>query len=635
MTNYMRWHVWCLLAVIGLGSMLAGNPAYASLADNVLGVSSETESLTAEQAFQPSATIVDNNVVVTWDIADATYLYKHRFSLKSNNGIQLGDMIIPKGKQKYEDAFKDDPDLKGQVEIYHHQVSIVAPIVQGSGEFELVVRYQGCAERGLCYIPQKKRFTLNYLASETAINPKSEQQASSVVATEQSKTLDSVVGTLNSQPESEDSQGAAQQGEIDWVQVLIYFAIGIGLGFTPCVFPMFPILSSIIVGQGKNVSTRRAFVLSMSYVQGSAFIYAVIGLVTGLSGAMITQHFQKPSVIIGVAILLVVFAMAMFGLFQIKMPDRLNNRLNDISNKQKSGSLIGVFFMGAVASLVLSPCVTGPLMAIITQIAQQDSVVYGVISLYALALGMGTPLLLIGTGLGSALPRAGNWMNVVKHFFGFALLILAVYTLTPVAPEGGLFIGYGAILIVAAVVFGALHEAQTEGARVLKGVSLTVLVAGILFIYAGFQSTGLIAKSGGQSIVQTVGVVPDKLPVRKVYSVQDIEQVMTEARAEQKPLMLDFYADWCVACRNMDKKVFSDPRVIAALDGVMVLKADVTSNDLDDEKMLKHFSVLGLPMILFFDANGNEVFIMENGQRMAGEMHADEFISRIKATFKP
>jgi thiol:disulfide interchange protein DsbD len=415
--------------------------------------------------------------------------------------------------------------------------------------------------------------------------------------------------------------------------LLTFFGLGLLLAFTPCVFPMIPILSGIIIGQGEKITTGKAFSLSLAYVLAMAATYTVAGVLAGLFGANIQVWFQNPWVLGVFAGIFVLLSLSMFGFYELQMPNAIQSRLTEVSNKQKGGSLVGAAIMGLLSALIVGPCVTAPLVGALIYIGQTGDAVLGGAALFFLSLGMGAPLLVIGTSAGKLLPRAGAWMDATKAVFGVLLLGVAIWLIERVIPEAVTLVLAAALLIISAIYMGALEpirEAASGWMRLWKGIGIIMLIWGAIMLF-GAASGGsdlLQPLKGihGSSAAMTTEQAQNELHFRKVKSLADLEQAVDEARGNGQPVMFDFYADWCVSCKEMEKYTFTDPGVQKALEGVMLLQADVTANDAQDKELLANFGIIGPPAILFFDKKGVE----KRNYRVVGYKPAEEFAAHIR-----
>ena len=558
--------------------------------------SDEPEFLKVDQAFVFDYVQNGDQLVVTWDIADNYYLYQQQFKAVSKNA-SLGEPIFPAGKMK-EDEFFDEPQ-----EVYYHKVSVTYPILQSQDDSAVKIRYQGCAEAGLCYPPTTQVVYLN------AVNASDEQLNIDGASVENS-------GSISQQFELADLLTGEQS--LMWV-LLIFLALGVGLAFTPCVFPMYPILSGIVIGQGKGISTSRAFVLSFVYVQGMALTYSLLGLVVASAGVQFQAALQHP-IILGVLIVVfVLLALVMFGAWEFQLPSSWQEKLNGVSNQQKSGSYLGVLLMGAISGLVASPCTTAPLTGILLYIAQTGDLLLGFSALYALSLGMGIPLILFGITGGKLLPKAGAWMNIIKVTFGFMMLAVALMFVERLVSHVVTDILWSLLGLVTFSYFYVMNQASSVTFG--KGVRALVIFIG-LFASAmyGYQTIW------GQTSSVTGRIEQSHPRFEVVKNLDDFEQKLAAANAQGKTVMVDLYADWCVACKEFEKYTFPDTQVVDALSNTVWMQIDLTDNTATNIAFQEHFSILGLPTILFFDLQGNEI----SGSRVTGFMQAPAFAAHAK-----
>ncbi len=584
---------------VGLLSRLAGS----------LGGGAD-ELLEPEKAFQLSVEPISRNaVLVRWTIADGYYLYRDKlgFRVTEGEGNRVGPVNPPEG-EKVEDEFF------GLTETFRHEVEILVPILREDGasnRVTLEADYQGCADLGVCYPPlvQTASFEFTDGLAESA--------------------------DLPAAPVSEQDRIAAQlaDGRI-WLVVLAFFGFGLLLTFTPCVFPMIPILSNIIVGQ-KNLTTRKAFFISLVFVLAMAFTYTVAGVFAGLAGANLQAAFQNPWIIGTFVAIFVALAMSMFGFYDLQMPTGIQTRLSNLSNRQEGGTFIGAGIMGFLSALIVGPCVTAPLVGALLYISQTGDAFLGGLALFALSMGMGVPLLIIGTAGGKILPRAGGWMDAVKAVFGVALLGMGIWLLERVIPMPVAMFLWGSLFIVSGIYMGALHSLAPDasGWRTLwKGLGLVILVWGILLMIG--------SASGGRDVFQPLrGIMPTAamtaangtaqsagLEFREIDSLADLEREVAQARETGQPVMVDFYADWCVDCVRMERTTFQDRGVIQALAGTRLLKADVTDNNADHRELMRHFNLFGPPAIIFYDSDGNEL----RNYRLVGYSPAGRFTEHVR-----
>lgn len=564
-----------------------------------------------DKAFQFSAVAVGGNVVeVRWKIADGYYMYRDKVAFEADAGARLGAVQVPRGKIKFDENFGKE------VETHRNELVVRVPVqaVTG-GALNLVATSQGCADKGLCYPPTEQRAALT-LASFSL--PAAGALAAGVAP-----------APAAAQTEQGRIEAALKSGSL-WQVMALFALLGVLLSFTPCVLPMVPILSSIIVGQsqGGQMSKSRGFSLAAAYALGMAIVYTALGVAAGLAGEGLAAALQTPAVLATFATLLVLMSLSMFGFYELQLPAGLQARLAGLSNNQKSGSYAGVFVMGAISALIVGPCVAAPLAGALLYISQTKDVVLGGAALFAMAAGMSVPLLLVGVSAGSLLPRAGGWMEGVKKFFGVLLIAVAIWMVSPVIPAWAHMLAWAALFIIGAAylsVFDPLPATASGWRRLWKGVGVVLALAGALQIVGVatggrdvLQPLAQLA-SRGESTASTAG----KKNWIKVASVAELDAALV--RAAGKPVMLDFYADWCVSCIEMERFTFSDTRVSARMGEMVLLKADVTKNTADDKALLKRFNLFGPPGIILFDAQSREIA----HARVIGFQKADLFLASL------
>jgi thiol:disulfide interchange protein DsbD len=592
-----------------------------------LGLGADDDILPAEEAFLFSAEVAGpDQIQLTWDVAEGTYLYSHMLELALDGGeVAIGPYERPLGDIK-KDSILPDGSV-GDVEVYHDRVDLALPLLRGSSEpteVTLIAKYQGCAEIGICYPPQTQRVTLSL----------PEALVTAALPTAAAATTTADAPPANAPSDADDT--VSEQDRIAsvlansgvWVVIAAFFGFGLLLAFTPCVFPMIPILSGIIAGQGPNITTRKAFTLSLVYVLAMALTYTVVGVLAGLFGANLQAAFQNPWVLTSFALIFVLLALSMFGFYDLQLPSSFQSKLAEISNKQEGGTLIGVAIMGLLSALIVGPCVAPPLFGALIYISQTGDAVLGGIALFALSMGMGVPLIAIGTSAGKLLPRAGGWMDAVKAVFGVALLGVAIFMLERILPPALAMLLWGLLLISSSVYMGALTQLP-QGAsgwsKLWKGLGVFLLIYGALML--------LGAAAGGKDTVQPLrglavggGGAAAEAVFTPVKTLEDLDREVAKAGTLGKPVMFDFYADWCVTCKELERYTFSDPAVIAEMERFVLLKADVTANDADDQALMKHFGIIGPPAILFFDAAGQEL----KNYRLVGFKPADAFVEHLR-----
>jgi len=585
------------------------------------GFNDQDELLEPEVAFAASARAISQNaVILRFDIAEGYYLYRDKIGVRiaEGEGIELGPVNPPDGKLIEDEFF-------GETEIFRDSVEILVPVLRSADDVDrivLAVDYQGCADLGVCYPPLTQDVAVTFaatLADEADVVPPT--------GTERRPAVDDM-------PVTEQDRIAAQlaDGRI-WLVALAFFGFGLLLTFTPCVFPMIPILSNIIVGQ-KNLTTRKAFFISLAFVLAMAFTYTLAGVFAGLAGANLQAAFQNPWIIGGFVLVFILLALSMFGFYDLQVPSSIQSRLANISNRQQGGTLVGAAIMGFLAALIVGPCVTAPLVGALLYISQTGDAVLGGIALFSLSMGMGAPLLAIGTSAGKILPKAGPWMDTVKAAFGVGLLAMGVWLLERVIPgEVALFL-WASLFIVTAIYMGAL-QSLPEGASgwrsLWKGIGLVLLVYGvILMIGAATGGKDMFRPLAGLTapavMVGTDGVQrATRMEFTRVDSVADVEREVAAASARNQPVFLDFYADWCVDCVRLERTTFQDPRVIQAMSDVHLLKADVTANTSEHRDLMREFNLFGPPAMVFYDADGQEL----RHRRVVGYLNPERFLAHV------
>ncbi len=604
----------------------------------------DDEFLDPELAFKFSARMQDpSTIAVTYVIADGYYMYHERFKFEAV-GAKLGAPVYPKGKVKFDDTFQKN------VETFRKTLTITIP-VEAAGAFTLKATGQGCSDKGLCYAPQDataqlvgggggqslapgglpSKFALPAApAVDTAAVNGPQAQASpgvsvmSIPQADITSTPDPVAAApvaaaaAPQQNEMGKIESALKGGKL-LVIVPLFMLLGLGLAFTPCVLPMVPILSSIIVGDGAKVSRSRGLLLSLTYALGMAIVYTALGVAAGLAGEGLAAKLQNPWVLGFFALLMAGLSLSMFGFYELQVPAFLQGKLTSVSNQQSSGRLAGVFVMGAISALIVGPCVAAPLAGALLYISQTRDVVIGGSALFAMAVGMSVPLILVGVSAGTLLPRAGAWMDAVKRFFGVLLLGVAWWLVSPVLPGAVqmlgwtvLFVGYGMYLLVG--------KSGAKNAWVAKAFGLVFAVLGVLQL-VGVASGGrdplapLAHLGGGQVHAQAF---------TRVKTVAQLDAAL--AQLNGKPALLDFYADWCVSCIEMEKLTFVDPAVREKMGQAVLLQVDVTANDADDKAMLKRFQLFGPPGIIMFNPQGQEIA----QSRVIGFQNASTFLTSLR-----
>lgn len=600
-----------LLSVLLLGLITFSAPSMALFGNdqnNAFG-SSNDSFVPVDQAFPFNYYQQDGKLMLDWQVRDGYYLYQERLSVAGEN-VALGDLQMEEGTPHKDEFF-------GDVHIYTQPLFVNVPMHNWQDGARVVVQYQGCAKAGFCYPPETRvipisAFTSSSSGSTTSTTaPKAEQAAIVTPPAAKSSTAD----TPSSAPVTQQDSLAANLAD-NWWTPLLFLALGVGLAFTPCVLPMYPILTSIVLGSGK-LSQRRALGLSFVYVQGMALTYTLLGLVVASAGMQFQAAMQHPYVLIGLSVLFVALALSMFGVYNLQLPSSVQTWLNNLSNKQQGGSSAGVFAMGAISGLVCSPCTTAPLSGALLYVAQSGDLLTGGIALYALAMGMGIPLILVAVFGNKLLPKAGGWMDRVKTLFGFVLLAAPIFLLERIMPEVWATALWSALGIAA---FGWLYHIKNS-LEFGGWKQSTVGIIAVLGLFASAQPA-LNFWFGDNTTTQAQQAT---VSFTRIANVAELEEQLALAKQAGKPVMLDFYADWCVACKEFEKYTFHDPSVEAKLQDFVLLQADVTKNQVQDIELLKHMNVLGLPTIEFWDANGEHV----SNARLTGFMQAEPFLEHI------
>jgi len=574
--------------------------------------SNDNEFLKVDQAFTFNFDQLNNTLNITFDIAPGYYLYRHQFKINGEN-VTFSPVDLPKGKDHEDEFF-------GVQQIFTEQLSFSIDIEQTKSNPSISISYQGCAEKGLCYPPTKKTVSLSQV---TTID---ETQA----------VLSALNGSTNTQELSAKVESSEQHQLADMLKqdsllltLVAFFVGGLLLSFTPCVFPMYPILTGIIVGAGKDLTTKKAFTLSFFYVQGMAVTYTILGIVVALAGAQFQAIFQHPAVLIFLSVLFIFLALSMFGVFNLALPASWQNKLNNLSNKQKGGSITGVVMMGVISGLVASPCTTAPLTGALLYISQTGDVVLGASALYALSLGMGLPLLVLGSSGGKLLPKAGAWMNIIKNIFGLLLLAVPIFLLERFIPAIASQALWALLVLASGAYFYVANQNHAASLQNEKGFGYglrSLLIFLMLFFGANlaYQLVMPIQQ------VQTNNTELHENSFTLVSSLDELNKAVIKANSDGKTVMVDLYADWCIACKEFEEYTFSEANVQQALAQTVWLQIDLTeTGSKQNIEIMEHFTVFGLPSILFFDLSGKEL----SQQRVTGFMGAEEFTAHIKAIF--
>jgi len=553
-------------------------------------------------AFKFSAQALDAQTLeVRYQIAKGYYMYRDKFKFAVEPGdVHLGEAQYPKGDVHNDEFF-------GKVETYRKEVRIRLPLVHAAAgtRLKLSVTSQGCADVGVCYVPQVQTAQIAMDASLP--------RASAAIAPD-------APGELGDEARFERLLASGSL----WLIAAAFFGAGVLLTFTPCVLPMIPILSGIIVGEGRNATRTRAFTLSFAYVTGMSVTYTAIGIGAALSGSLLSAALQNPWVLSAFAAVFVLLSLSMFGLYELQLPSGFHARLTEKSNRLKGGHFGAVVLMGVLSAAIVSPCVAAPLAGALLYISQTRDVLLGGIALFAMSIGMGVPLILVGVFEGAFLPKSGHWMNSVKHFFGALLLAVAIWIVSPVLPPAAQMLAWAALLVGSAMALRAidpLPPGAGAAARMWKGVGFLALLAGAALVIGALSGSRDLLRplaglaTGGEREARAA-------PFKRIRNLAELE---TAIQSAGKPVMLDFYADWCVSCKEMEAFTFTDARVKAKLEGMLLLQADVTANTPEDKALLKRFSLFGPPGIVFFDRQAKEI----QGLRVIGYQAADAFLATL------
>lgn len=555
----------------------------------------------AKEVFQLTAKLVDpNTFAIDWQIKKGFFLYKNRIKLAENSAanFHLGTILFPEALQQ------TDAQGKSYL-VYRNHLTIPAAILgEQAGEALLTVHYQGCSDSGFCYPPQTDQIKLA-IDKNLALNN---------IAVENVAESPQVTPIMNDRFDQLFSSNGLS------IIVFSFFGFGLLLSFTPCVLPMVPVLSGIIVGHGHNLSTRKAFFLSLSYVLSMSITYAIVGAIVALIGSNVQIAMQSPWIISFFSLVFVLLALSMFNFYELRLPVSWQTKLANVSRHQSGGHYLGSALMGCLSTLILSPCVTAPLIGALSYIAKSGNIIVGGVSLFALGLGMGTPLLLIGTSAGKLLPKAGHWMNAVKSFFGMMLIAVAIYLMDRVLPSVLIMILWASLLIFSGIYIGALTKAHSHSEKFSQGLGIILFVYGLLILIG--------ASAGNINPLQPLASVSKAYPIVTnepitVKTVNEVQQALSNAKG--KPVLLDFYADWCTACKVMADTTLQDTQVKTALNHFVVIKVDITATNAETKALLAHYHVVAPPTFLFFNAEGIEL----NKLRLVGEVSASTFYSHL------
>jgi thiol:disulfide interchange protein DsbD len=592
--------------------------------------------LDPEQAFRVSASLNDKNtIVIDWKIATSYKLYRDQVKVNVTAGnATLGKPVFPKG------ILFTDPTSGEKQMIYHDRLHVEVPVTRANAPFTVNVSYQGCSEDGLCYPPMSREFRLKPAETGEKVSDKPQEMTEAPVVAAEPSAVISDAKTSQPSPTADKKSGTddmslakstLESGSL-WKVSAAFLLFGLLLSFTPCVLPMVPILSSIIVGEGETTKAK-SFLMAVAYCLGMALVYTSLGVAAGLAGEGLAGALQKPWVLVLFSLLLFGLSLSMFDVYQLQVPASLQTKLNKTSGNLKGGRFVGVFFMGAISALIVGPCVAAPLAGTLVYISQTKDVVIGGLALFSMAMGMSVPLLLIGLSAGSLLPKAGAWMIGVKYVFGLMLIAVAIWMVNPVLPQQATMLAWGAFGILCAVfagLFGPHSEKITIGGKFVKMFGILLLVLGVLeLVGAASGGTNPLEPLAGLHAVSGSSVTKEEgghLQFKRIRTVEDLDREVKAS--EGKPVMLDFFADWCVSCKEMEKFTFSNAKVRQALSEVTLLQVDVTANTADDKALMKRFGLFGPPGIIFFDKSGNEL----KEKRVVGFLEADKFMEHVDKT---
>lgn len=618
----------CACALVGLIGQPATAQELRSLGDSWLD--DEPNFLPVDQAFVLSTELApDGAVLARWEMVDGYYLYRHRFGFETRtneefaeSSVVLGAPEIPPGKKKIDDYF-------GEVEVYYHRAQARVPVQSGSGAVEVGISYQGCADLGLCYPPETKWVAFD-LAAPSRDGAGVDGGSSGLAG---SAKITAGVGSIV--PQTEDRALASMLADGGLITALaLFFLAGLGLAFTPCVLPLVPILSSIIVGDSDNITRTRALTLSVAYVLGMALTFAAVGTLVGLFGASLNLQaaLQSAPVLSVFAIIFVILSMSMFGFYELQLPQSWQNRLNVLGQKAGGGKHLSVVVMGSLSSLVVSPCVSAPLAGALIYLSSTGDAVLGAGALLALGLGMGVPLIVIGASGGHLLPRVGAWMNAVKAVFGVLLLGVAVWLLERVVPAPVALMLWAGLAIGSGVYLGALDFSAREGwGQLWKATGALSFVYGVLLLIGAASGAedplnplqNFAGSGGGPGSAE----LAEPLTWHPVTDLADLHAGLQAAGAAGQPVLLDLYADWCISCKVMERSVFPKPEVASQLAQFRLLRADVTDNNAQHQALLERFGLFGPPSMVFFGEDGRELTEV----RVQGEIDAKALAAHLAA----
>ena len=597
------------------------------------GSDAEEEFLPMDKAFKVDLKVMDaHTLVANFLPAESYYLYRDKigFTASGEPGISIAKVDLPPGEKK------SDPNF-GDTVVFHKPFQAIIALERGtvrnSARVSIEARYQGCSEKGLCYPPAKKKFDLTLAAwSPTESRAGAAESSAATASPAVSRGQTRQPGGTASSMDGAEARQALLSGNL-WLIVPLFFALGVGLAFTVCMLPMIPILSGIILGQGKNMTRVRGLILSGSYVLGMALTFAIAGVLVGLSGKNIAAVLQNPWVLGTFAGIFVLLALSMFGFYEIQMPSFIQSKATVASNRLSGGRVLSVFVMGALSAVIIGPCAAPPVFAALAFVSHTGDATLGGTALFAMALGIGTPLIIVGASAGTLLPKAGAWMQTINRVFGVLMLGLAIWIISPVIPSAVHMLLWSALLIVSAIYLHAIDPLpqNASGFRKLwKGVGVIALLLGVTLLVG--------ALSGGRDILQPLaglrgaGGASAEAVARPAFErIRSVDELQKRiAQAGGRAVMLDFYADWCISCKEMERFTFVDPQVRARMARMLVLQADVTESTPEADALLKRFGLFGPPGIVFFGPTGVEL----ERVRVIGFQPADKFVRALDAALQ-
>jgi thiol:disulfide interchange protein DsbD len=598
-----------------------------SLLDRLPSLSggAQPEFLPPDQAFGFTATVKDAQTLqASFKVAPTYYLYRDKTSFRVKSGTaRIRQTSMPQGE------LKNDPNF-GEMRVFHQSFQAELALVNNNAAAQDIVleaTYQGCSENGLCYPPIIKDIKVRLPAAGNNISAPATLKA----AAQNENTLPPATAkTPIAESENTKIANVFKQKSF-WLVVSFFFGAGLLLALTPCVFPMIPILSGIIVGHGQHVTRMHGFLLSLAYVLGMAVTYSAIGIAAGLSGSLLTNALQTPWVLGSFAGVFVLLSLSMFGFYELQLPSALQSKLTGTSNRLHGGHLSGVFLMGALSAIIVSPCVAAPMAGALLYIGQTHDALLGGVALFALAMGMGVPLLLVGASAGTLLPKAGAWMESIKNIFGVMMLAVAIWLISSLLPLSIVMMLWATLLIISSIYLHALdaipHNAKWWS-KLGKGIGIITLLLGIALLVGALSGARDIlrplgALGVGQAVAQT-----SHLQFERVKTLAELDTRVAQAKG--KTVMLDFYADWCVSCKEMENFTFADAKVQAQLKNTLLLQIDMTANNDDDKAFLQRYQIYGPPAILFFDRQGKELADF----RVMGYQNPEQFLAWIKGALK-